>query len=153
MGEEFEEIETLFEELNKSKEILFPVQGEKLLAPKEKGVYIISNDEKTILHVGNTPRAKNGIEQRLKNHMSGASSFSRKYLAQSGQKLRGECFFRYLVIDTASEDRFLQQNKARQRALLECYAIGRLCPKHLGTSSAKINIDAFNHTSDSHSAK
>ena len=100
---------------------LFPQKRTKLDATTKRGVYIIASPAGKIVHVGSTPRAKLGIEQRLKNHLAGQSSFAKKSLNGKGSKLRGG--YRYC---------FLKIGKKRQRALVEAYAIGRLCPKHLG---------------------
>ncbi len=100
---------------------MFPPLRQGLEASTKKGIYIIENSKGIVLHVGNTPRAKNGIYQRLKNHLSGSSSFTRSYFGGKGAKLRSNCTYRYIEVASA-----------RKRALLECYAIGKLCPKHLG---------------------
>ena len=119
---EAKRIENKFNSLIESIPTSFPLQREKLEAPIQKGVYIIQSRKGSVLHVGNTPRAKNGISQRLKNHMAGSSSFTNAYFDGDGSKLRGDYQFKYLIVDDA-----------RERALLEAYTIGRLCPKHIGT--------------------
>ena len=121
MSEEAIKIELLFNLLIETTPIIFPQQREKLEAPNGKGVYIIQSKKGTVLHVGNTPRAKYGISQRLKNHMAGSSSFTKVSFDGDGSVLRGSYKFKYLIV-----------NDARQRVLLEAYAIGRLCPKHIG---------------------
>lgn len=96
--------------------------------PIKKGVYIIRNKNKEILHVGQTPRAKEGIKQRIKNHLLGQSSFVYRYFKGDGNQLRKKnCYFQFLVIDNNSKA------DSRKRALLESYAAGFLCPKHIGT--------------------
>lgn len=121
MSLEANEIDMLFEKLNTSLVYEFPALGEKLMAPEDRGVYIVLSECGDVLHVGNTPRAKNGINQRLKGHLSGSSSFVNSYFQGQGSLLRNGCGYKYLIVESA-----------RQRALLEAYAIGTLCPKHLG---------------------
>ena len=99
----------------------FPMPGEPLDAPKLKGVYVIYDPKGKVVHVGRTPKARGGLAQRLKDHLSGASSFTLHYLKKDGAKLRGRYRFRCLAVG----DRWL-------RAYLEAYAIGRLCPAHIG---------------------
>ncbi len=120
MASERQEIKKLFEELCKQRTQTFPQSREPLEAPLEPGVYIICKGI-NVLHVGRTSRAKYGIYQRLYNHLHGASSFTDKYLKGNGEALRKGHTFQYLIV---KDDRL--------RALLEAYAIGRLCPKHIG---------------------
>ncbi len=84
-------------------------------------MYIIRKGE-TVLHVGRTLRGQDGLHQRLKNHLHGSSSFTREYLKGKGATLR-ESGYVY---------QFLELEDSRKRALLEAYAIGTLCPEHLG---------------------
>lgn len=121
MNKELQKIKELYKFLLKKNEQFFPKSGEKLNASTNQGVYIISDDKGMILHVGKTARAKNGIKQRLNNHLHGQSSFTIKYLGGNGTKLRGKCKFKYIEVANP-----------RLRALLEAYAISNLCPKHLG---------------------
>jgi hypothetical protein len=116
----------LFDQLTRSPLQYFPPQGAKVSAPERQGVYIIYSPKKVVLHVGNTPRARGGIRQRLKNHMRGQSSFTRNYLKGDGARLRSGYGFRCLVVA-----------KPRMRMLLEAYAIGHLCPKHIGLGQLK----------------
>jgi hypothetical protein len=104
----------------------FPKKGERLDAPKKPGVYVIYDPKGKVVHVGTTPRAKNGIHQRLGNHLNGPSSFKRDYLGGDGSKLRTGYSYRCLPV-----------NDPRRRALLEAYAIGCLCPKHLGVGQLR----------------
>jgi len=126
MSREIQEIKKLFDELRKQDKQPFPKKGGILNAPREHGVYIIRRNvrgKETVLHVGRTLRGKNGIYQRLKNHLGGASSFTKQYLNGKGSILRTNGYtYQYLVIKSP-----------RKRALLEAYVIGTLCPKHLGT--------------------
>jgi hypothetical protein len=84
-------------------------------------VYIIRKEE-TVLHVGRTLRGRDGIHQRLKNHLHGSSSFTNEYLKGNGAILREDaCTYQYLELEDP-----------RKRALLEALAVGTLCPKHIG---------------------
>jgi hypothetical protein len=84
-------------------------------------VYIISKGE-TVFHVGRTTRAKNGLHQRLSNHLHGRSSFTKALFNRDGNQLRNGFSFQALVV-----------TDSRLRALLESYSVGSLCPKHIGT--------------------
>ena len=91
------------------------------MAPPEPGVYVIRKSD-AVLHVGRTLRGKNGLYQRLKNHLHGSSSFTHEYLKGKEVVLRdGKHTYQFLVV-----------KNTRTRALLEAYAIGVLCPKHIG---------------------
>lgn len=114
-------VKTLFKELLHAEERIFPELREMLDAPKEQGVYVIFGPRGRVVHVGRTPRAKDGIHQRLKNHMSGLSSFTYNYLEDDGNWLRGRYKYKFIVV----------RNKYI-RAYLEAYAIGKLCPAHIG---------------------
>ncbi|MCE1169387.1 MAG: GIY-YIG nuclease family protein [Sphingobacteriia bacterium] len=113
-------VEELFGQLINSEYYLFPKPGNKIDAPNEKGVYIIFDSNCEVVHVGRTPRAKNGILQRLKDHLAGNSSFVKHYLNGDRLKLRQGYRFKCLVVQDE-----------RERALLEYYTIGHLCPKHI----------------------
>jgi hypothetical protein len=39
------------------------------MPPDKKGVYVIYDSKNNVVHVGSTPRAKNGISQRLKDYL------------------------------------------------------------------------------------
>ena len=99
----------------------FPLARERLEAPDAHGVYVIRSPRGKILHVGRTVRGKNGLRQRLNNHLHGSSSFTRQYLHGEGKRLRGKYTFAFVL-----------EANARRRALLEAYAVGNLCPAHLG---------------------
>ena len=122
-------IAKLFVDLLKARITTFPERRRRLDAPKEKGVYVIYKPDGRAAHVGSTPNARNGIAQRLGNHMSGLSSFTSQYLEGDGDLLRGKYRFRCLVVQNA-----------RKRALLEAFAIGQLCPLHIG--HGRPNTDA-----------
>jgi len=111
-----------FNKLLKSRKTTFPKHGlwTKNEVTNKKGVYIIYKGEE-IYHVGSTPRGKDGILGRMGDHLAGRSSFIKKALNGKGKSLRGKYQIKYLPV-----------LKSRLRALLEHYAIGNLCPKHLG---------------------
>ena len=115
------EISILFKKLMQSPYLKFPKKEQSLGAPTKKGVYIIFSPFKKILHVGCTPRAKYGLYQRLENHLSGQSSFVEKYLEGKATRLRKGYYFKVLTVESA-----------RERKFLEAYAIGQLCPEHIG---------------------
>ena len=110
-----------FKELIGQESRAFPKPREQVDAPTKPGVYIIYRGG-VVLHVGRTVRGKNGIRQRLNNHLHNASSFTNTYLDGNGEELRSKKYsYKYLVVQNS-----------RKRALLENYAICMLCPKHLG---------------------
>jgi len=121
MAQEPKKIQKLLQELINSESHSFPPKFKPLDAPTEHGVYIIYNSQDEVVHVGRSVRGKNGLHQRLKNHLQGASSFANKYLDGDGSKLRNGYKFKYLVIPDP-----------RKRALVEALATGTLCPLHLG---------------------
>ena len=118
---ELDTIRKIYKSLLQQEERLFPMPRKKLVATTEHGVYIILNEQNSVLHVGKTARAKNGISQRLYNHLHGNSSFTMQYLEKDGSRLRGLCKYKYIEVPDA-----------RTRALLESYTISHLCPEHLG---------------------
>ncbi|MEC5143119.1 hypothetical protein [Chitinophaga sp. 212800010-3] len=85
-----------------------------------KGVYIIYQDN-IVAHVGNTRTGKDGLCQRLNNHIYGQSSFVRNYLQP-----------KHLTVRTGFSFQFLPVANARERVLLEALACGMLCPLHVG---------------------
>jgi len=120
MNSETKEVKRLFRELRRQKKLAFPKARGQLEAPKEQGVYIIYRGN-NVMHIGRTLRGKNGLHQRLKNHLQGNSSFTKKKFNGSGSKLRAG--FKYQLLKVRSD---------RKRALLEAYATGVLCPVHIG---------------------
>jgi hypothetical protein len=101
----------------------FPPPRKRVTAPEEHGVYIIySPRRREVLHVGRTYRGGGGLRKRPQNYLHGASSFTHTHLSGDRAKLRHGYAFRCLAV-----------KRARQRALLEFYATGWLCPAHLGT--------------------
>ena len=121
MSREIAAIRALYQKLLRAPRVKFPTAGKRLEASSKHGVYIIYSPRGAVLHVGRTVRGKNGLRQRLYNHIQGNSSFSIQFLSGRGSLLRGN--HAYAVLEVAS---------ARTRALLEAYAVGSLCPKHLG---------------------
>jgi len=115
-------IETLFKELIGAPRRRFPRSAVELNASRRRGVYVIYDRRGRVAHVGRTPTAKDGIVQRLRNHMRGQSSFAAHHLKDDGSRLWREKF----------ECLWIVVPSGRYRALLEAYAIGRLCPLHLG---------------------
>jgi excinuclease UvrABC nuclease subunit len=101
--------------------IPFPKSGVRLDAPAEQGVYVIRGGNGSVLHVGRTTRAKNGLRQRLANHLQSRSSFAIVYLGGNGSRLRRGYTYQYLVVPNP-----------RTRVLLEYAATVRFCPRHLG---------------------
>ena len=121
MNSECQEVKTLFDELYAQPKRSFPQNRQPLDAPAKHGVYIIYRKE-TVLHVGRTLRGRDGIHQRLKNHLHGSSSFTNEYLKGKRATLRGDGYtYQYLELEDP-----------RKRALLEAYAVGALCPEHIG---------------------
>lgn len=78
------------------------------------------------MHVGRSVRGREGLAQRLGNHLRGQSSFAKSYLKGNGRLLREGYTYQYLVV---------ADNRAR--ALLEHLAVGELCPEHLGLGTGK----------------
>ena len=120
---ELRRIEKLFSRLIAAPAKSFPLPRQTLMAPPTQGVYVIYSPRGRVLHVGMTPKARGGVAQRLKDHMAANSSFTQTYLKGQGHILRGSHSFRCLSVPNR-----------RSRALLEAYAIGHLCPAHIGHS-------------------
>jgi hypothetical protein len=119
-------IKNLFAKLISSYYHIFPLRG-KINITEKHGVYIIYNPQNEVLHVGNTPSGRKGLNQRLYNHISCTGVFYDKYLKPNKIKMRGTHKFKYLEV-----------KDIRQRALLEAYAAGNLCPAHFGTGAKQI---------------
>ena len=111
----------LYAELQNATQRNFPAAGGILEAPEERGVYVIYGPQDQVLHVGSTPKGERGIVKRLRDHMAASSSFTNSYLKGDGSVLRAGYSYRYVVVEDP-----------RHRALLEAYAIGDLCPAHIG---------------------
>jgi hypothetical protein len=103
----------------------FPKSRQTLSAPCSHGVYVIRDPGGHIVHVGRTLRRKDGLQQRLRDHLCGSSTFVKYHLAGRSSQLRAGYTFQCLeVVD------------ARARALLEAFATAWLCPIHLGLGEA-----------------
>lgn len=121
MSRETKRIKKLYKRLIRSDSTLFPKAGERLSVTDKHGVYIIYGPKKQVLHVGRTVRGRRGLRQRLNNHLHGNSSFTAQHLRGKGSKLRGSHSFSCVEV-----------SDPRTRALLEAFAVGNLCPRHLG---------------------
>lgn len=119
-------IKNLYKKLILSDYHIFPKKG-KINITEKHGVYIIYNPNNEVLHVGNTPSGRKGLNQRLYNHISSTGIFYEKYLKPNKIKMRGIYKFRYLEVEDI-----------RHRAFLEAYTAGKLCPAHFGTGAKKI---------------
>jgi len=126
MTSERQKVEELFTALCKQPMQQFPQARKKLEATSKPGVYVIRKGD-SVLHVGRNLRGKEGLRQRLKNHLSGDSSFTRDYLKGIGATLRKGHTHQSLVVENP-----------RLRALLEAYATGTLCPKHIGLGVSNV---------------
>jgi hypothetical protein len=125
MASEPQEVKKLFLELCRQPKRHFPQVRRPLDAPTKHGVYMIAKGD-TVVHVGRTYRRANGLQGRLKNHLNGSSSFTDKFLNGNGSVLRNGYIYQLLEVE---DDRL--------RALVEAYATGRLCPKHLGLGRSR----------------
>lgn len=126
--EKLKDIEALYAKLMANGTQTFPDrhQSFKPEVKKKQGVYVIYNSKDRVVHVGRTYRGREGLFQRLRDHLHGSSSFTNRYLNGDGDKLRKGYTFRYLVVSSA-----------RKRALLEAYATAYLCPLHLGLGKSQ----------------
>ncbi|HPS73074.1 MAG TPA: GIY-YIG nuclease family protein [Bacteroidales bacterium] len=120
-----DELKKMHEKLMASTTFTFPVKGRVDVTTKQ-GVYIIFDPKSIVLHVGKTNRAKTGLNQRLQNHLTNHSSFSKSYLKGNGKILRTGYKFKYLEVPDA-----------RDRTILEALTIGMLCPAYVGTGEKK----------------
>jgi hypothetical protein len=123
---EREDIKHLLCQLNSRPKSPFPPSGQRINAPKTQGVYVIRNPAGEVLHVGRTLRGKDGLSQRLNNHLRGQSSFVRAHFNGDGNTLRDGCTFQYLEVDDDPT-----------RALLEHCAVCWLCPHYLGLGASR----------------
>jgi hypothetical protein len=131
MNSELQRVKAKFAELVRSPLHSFPASRRQLKETDKRGVYVIYSPRGKVLHVGGTPRGKRGICQRLGDHLHGQSSFTKKskYLWRLGgctlkdryTYVREHCSYRCLVVEDE-----------RLRVLLEAFAIGHLCPDHVG---------------------
>lgn len=118
-----EEILELHNLLKASQANIFPHIGRVRVSEKQ-GVYIISDQNKRVLHVGTTKRGVGGLNQRLNDHLSGTSSFKKNYLKPRNISLHDGYFFQCIEVEDA-----------RKRVLLEALTAGLLCPVYIGTGS------------------
>ena len=119
-------IEKLFARLQKQPTSRFPKVGVALVAPATHGVYVLRDRANKVVHVGRTVRGRNGISQRLYNHLRGQSSFVNAHLDGHGERLRTGYTFQFLEV---ADD--------RERALLEYFATAWFCPTHLGLGALR----------------
>jgi hypothetical protein len=129
MKNEKRKISALLSKLLKAEVEYFPPPRSSLTATRKQGVYIIYSPSGKVLHVGRTPSGKNGIRQRLSNHLHGASSFTIHHLNKKGSRLRHGYYYRALPVANA-----------RHRALLEALGVGQLCPVHIGLSEKLLTL-------------
>lgn len=125
MIKESDRIRILHKELVGSKVYRFPSYG-KIEVSKKQGIYIVYNNVKIPLHVGKTNGGRNGLNQRLLNHVRNQSSFSKLYMQTNNISLRGW-----------GEFQFIEVENSRERSLLEALTAGLLCPAHIGTGEKK----------------
>lgn len=118
---ESETLMVLHKTLVESELHTFPIIG-KIKTSNNQGVYIIYDSNMQVLHVGKTNSAREGINQRLLNHVRNQSSFSKLYMKPNKINLRGFGQFKFIEI-----------NEGRTRSLLEALTAGLLCPLHIGT--------------------
>lgn len=121
-------VQRLYRKLLKAPRAPFPPRGNRLDAPSEHGVYVVFDPKQSVTHVGRTVRGDKGLRRRLANHLRGKSSFARLFLTAQGVDLRDGYTFSCLVVP-----------ESRHRALLEAYAVGRLCPLHLGLGEIELD--------------
>jgi excinuclease UvrABC nuclease subunit len=114
-------IESLLRKLDSRPQRAFPAPRGKLEAPSTHGVYLIRSAAGEVLHVGRTVSGRNGLFQRLRNHLSGKSSFVRSYLNGDASALRNGLSFQFIEVESD-----------RERALLKHRAVAWYCPAHLG---------------------
>jgi excinuclease UvrABC nuclease subunit len=100
--------------------------SQRVNVSQNQGVYIIYDSLDRVLHVGTTKSAKKGLNQRLNNHRNGQSSFSKNYLKPNSISLDENYKFKFIV-----------ENDARKRILLEALTAGLLCPVYIGTGEKK----------------
>jgi hypothetical protein len=131
MNGDLQKVKAKFGDLIRSPLHSFPASRRRLKETDKRGVYVIYSPHGKVLHVGGTPRGKHGIRQRLGDHLHGQSSFTikSKYLWQHGGRTLKE---RYTYVRKHCSYRCMAIEDHRLRVLLEAYAIGHLCPDHVG---------------------
>lgn len=105
----------------------FPRARAPLDCPSCQGVYLILDPSGQVAHVGRTTRARAGLAQRLKAHPAGLSSFVINHLGSNAAQLRRGYSFAFVEVP-----------QPRLRALVEAYATGVLCPRHIGTGESRL---------------
>lgn len=120
------QIKALFEALDQQPTSRFPAHGPIVGVTSAQGVYVIRDKSNEVVHVGRTLRGKEGLLQRISDHIAGKSSFVRDFLRGDRASLRDGCTFQFLEVPND-----------RHRALLEHYATAWHCPKHVGSGRAK----------------
>jgi len=124
---EAETVRDRYEELCDQPRCPFPEMNQPLDVSRQQGVYIIiRRSDGRVMHVGKTDRRQDGLHGRMRSHLSGNSSFVREYLQGNKKAFRDNYSFQYIAVEDP-----------RLRALLECYAIGHLCPAHLGCGARR----------------
>jgi hypothetical protein len=116
-----------YKQLQKAPRRAFPQPRQRLDCPRCQGVYIIFDRDRNVAHVGRTTRARSGLAQRLRAHLAGRSSFVVKFLRNKPALLRRGYSYSFVEVPDA-----------RHRALVEAYATGMLCPRHIGTGEAPV---------------
>jgi hypothetical protein len=131
MSSELRRVKAKFAELIHSPLHSFPRSRARFTETDKRGVYVIYSPRGKVLHVGGTPRGQRGIFQRLSNHLHGQSSFTNKshFLKKHGGRTLKD---RYTYVREHCTYRCLAVENERLRVLLEAYAIGHLCPDHIG---------------------
>lgn len=137
MNGELQRVKAKFAELMRSPLRSFPTFRNGLRETDKRGVYIIYSPRGKVLHVGGTHRGERGIWQRLSNHLHGQSSFTNKseFLKRHGGRTLKD---RYSYVREHCAYRCLAIKDERLRVLLETYAIGHLCPDHVGLHQTAI---------------
>jgi len=125
MRKEPRAVRAYFAHLRRASRHRFPEKGQPLLSPPRHGVYLIVDPAGRVAHVGRTTRARAGLLQRLRAHLAGRSSFVILFLRHRASRLRRG--YSYSWVEIANP---------RLRALVEAYATGVLCPRHIGTGDA-----------------
>lgn len=127
MPRELVAVRKLYQQLLRARFTKFPRVGQRLVAPDTHGVYLIYSPRGRVLHVGRTVRGRKGLRQRLTNHLHGRSSFVIRFMYGERTRLRGSHAYAFVEVPDS-----------RRRALLEAYATGHLCPRHLGVGETAL---------------
>lgn len=120
-------IQNLLEALTRAPIFLFPAGRESINVPRTLGVYVIRDPDEAVVYGGRTTRARNGLHQRLRNHLAGKSALVKGLLQGDTTRLRAGFSYQFLEV---SDD--------RERALLEHIATAWHCPKVLGLSAPPV---------------